>query len=297
MSDHAVHVAGPMTEGGGRLPDFLIIGAAKCGTTTLYECLRRHPEVFMPDKKEPGFFTAKFDRGWPWYLSLFAGAGSAATCGEASTVYTWWSDYPVAAARIGRYLPHARLIYIMRHPVERTYADYCEQIKTAAKQGRIRPDLRSFESFISENEHLVRSGEYIRYIEEYRRYFPPSAMLLLLLDDLRRDPAGVLATVYRHLGVRDDAATMWAGPSKANTRVAYQQWRVRLGLTKWLRALPGLERLGGGGAQRRTRAPIPEAGTYSVGQASATRGKAPAYVPADAPDVAGSLPGSQPSAS
>jgi len=229
----------------GRLPDFLIIGAAKSGTTTLFHYLSRHPQICVSRKKEPEFFADKFHRGWEWYVANFADARPGQVCGEASTIYTWWQEYPVCAARIGRYLPGARLIYILRHPVERTYSDYGEQIKTARALGQQRANLATFEDFLESYEHLVRAGEYIRYIEEYRRYFSRESLLILLLEDLQRDPGAVLGQVCRHLGVDESADLTAGGAVHANEARAYHQWQVRLHLTRKLRAIPGLERLVG----------------------------------------------------
>lgn len=226
-----------------RLPDFVILGAAKCGTTTLFEYLNRHPRVFAPREKEPGFFADKFERGWDWYHALYAGASRDQICGDASTVYTWWREYPRCAARLGRHLPHAKLIYIMRHPVERTYSDYGEQLKTARALGLPLDNLSTFERFIETNEHLVRAGEYIRFIDEYQKYFAPESFLFLLLDDLRSDPAGVLRCICRHLDIAEDVDLVSSGPIRANQADSYYQWQTRLALTAPLRKTPGLNRL------------------------------------------------------
>ncbi len=227
----------------GRLPDFVIIGAAKSGTTTLFQYLSRHPRVCAPNEKEPDFFADKFHRGWEWYTSNFEDARPGQVCGEASTVYTWWQEYPTCAARIGKYLPNAKLIYIMRHPVERTYSDYGEQLRTARALGITRPELSTFENFIQSYEHLVRTGEYIRFIEEYRKYFADQAFLFLFLDELKRDPVGVLKKTCRHLGINDNIDLLDTGQIRANQAKSHYQWQVRLKMTERLRAIPGLQAL------------------------------------------------------
>ncbi len=226
-----------------RLPDFIILGSAKCGTTTLYEYLRRHPQLHMSPHKEPEFFADKFDLGWEWYGALFAEAGPDQLCGEASTIYTWWQEYPTCAARLGRWVPQAKLIYLMRHPVQRTYSDYGEQIKTARALNRLGPHLATFENYLEAYPHLVQAGEYIRYIEEYRRHFPAEAFLFLLLEDLQRDPGAVLRQVCRHLGIDAGVDLLSAGPVHANEARAYQQWQLRLHMTQVLRGIPGFEHL------------------------------------------------------
>lgn len=228
-----------------RLPDFLIIGAAKCGTTTLHQYLARHPQVGMPRKKEPEFFADKFHRGFGWYCGNFAHAQPGQVCGEASPIYTWWQEYPLCAARIGHYLPHAKLIYLVRHPVARTYSQYLEQIKTHLALGRSKPHMASFADFVAHYEHFVAASEYIRYIEEYEQYFPREALLCLLLDDLKRDPTAVLEQVCRHIGVAYDPAMQAAGAVHAKRTTDFVDWQRRLYLTAWLRAIPGAETLAG----------------------------------------------------
>ena len=229
----------------GRLPDFLIIGAAKAGTTTLRQYLSRHPQLCLPRDKEPEFFADKFSRGWDWYTANFAHAEPGQLCGEASPIYTWWQEYPTCAARVGKYLRNAKLIYILRHPVERTYSQYGEQIKSArAKRGSWQPDLESFETFVRSYEHFVWAGEYIRFIEEYRKYFSADAFLFLFLDELRDDPRAVLRKICHHLGVDENVDLTAAG--RAHGKNAQEQfgWQTRLKMTRALRAIPGIERLG-----------------------------------------------------
>jgi hypothetical protein len=198
----------------------------------------------MSPHKEPEFLADKFHLGWDWYRALFADARPDQLCGEASTIYTWWQEYPRCAARFGRYLPHAKLIYIMRHPVQRTYSDYGEQIKTARALNRLGPHLATFENFLEAYPHLVQAGEYIRYIDEYRKHFPDQAFLFLLLEDLQRDPAAVLRRVCRHLGIDETVDVLGDGEVRANDARAYQHWQLRLRMTQVLRGVPGLEYLG-----------------------------------------------------
>ena len=113
-------------ESPGRLPDFVIVGAAKSGTTTLREHLLRHPDVFMCQPNEPCFFdaNANWSRGLDWYKGLFAPADDDQLLGESSTNYTRYPQVLDVPHRIHDAIPGAQLIYIMRDPVLRTYSHF-----------------------------------------------------------------------------------------------------------------------------------------------------------------------------
>jgi hypothetical protein len=105
-----------------RRPDFIIIGAMKCATSTLHEQLARQPGVFMSIPKEPNFFSddAQWSRGVDWYTGLFDDAPADALCGESSTHYTKLPTHPDTVDRMRRFLSAGtRFIYVMRHPVDR----------------------------------------------------------------------------------------------------------------------------------------------------------------------------------
>ena len=110
----------------GRLPDFMLIGAMKSGTTTLHAYLSRHPGLFLCTPKEPGFFSRdeRYARGLDWYRELFTDAQPEQLCGEASTCYSRWPHFENAAPRIAADVPGAKLLYITRDPVERAYSHY-----------------------------------------------------------------------------------------------------------------------------------------------------------------------------
>lgn len=235
--------------GNGRLPDFIIIGGMKCGSTTLYQYLCRHPDIFMCAAKEPMFFSREpiWQKGQTWYRSLFAEAASGAICGEASTCYTRWPQYQNVPQRIHDLIPDAKLIYIMRHPVERMYSHYLHVAREQyAIQGK--PFDQSFEQAIESSSEYLLSSMYIRQIEQYLSFFPRSSFHFLTLDELTADPRKALQLVEQFLNIRpldlvgDSQISANTGEGSQYIRKRVERvmiaWRQRWPLALLVNALP-----------------------------------------------------------
>ena len=202
------------------LPNFLIIGAGRSGTTSLYEYLRCHPDVFMSDVKEPGYF-AYMDGNLPtkgrhseWvrrnavisrerYEKLFAPAGSATAVGEASPIYL---IHPDAADRIRAALPDVRLIAILRHPIDRAHAAWFGLLRDGDESSpTIEEALKVEESRLGDgwtpSAGLVRNGLYHQMLSRYFDRFPRHRIRVYLFDDLLRDPNGLLRDLFTFLDV------------------------------------------------------------------------------------------------
>jgi hypothetical protein len=209
-----------------RLPDFFIAGHAKCGTTALYEILRRHPEVFMPAYKEPLFFAlenpqppspdgpkrggvpATFDD----YLSLFDGALPDQQVGEASTAYLWLPD---AADRIARVLPDARIIAMFREPASflrslhlqlvqnrnetETNFQRAIELEEPRREGRNVPPRANWPEALQ----YSRRVRYVEQLRHFQRALGHDSVKVIIYDDFRRDNAAVARDVMRFLGVAD----------------------------------------------------------------------------------------------
>jgi len=218
-----------------RLPDFFIVGHPKCGTTALYEILRRHPQIYMPACKEPWFFASELHvrtpprpEGTPVtlaeYLSLFAAARPEQRLGEASAEYLWSRTAADAIAEVD---PGARIVALLREPASflhslhlqflETYVETESDFRKALaleperRQGREIPQYSYWPDALLYSEH-------VRYVEQLRRYyavFPPEQILVLIYDDFRRDNESVVRTVLRFLEVDDAAAiaTVEANPT------------------------------------------------------------------------------------
>ncbi len=111
-------------------PDFIVIGAMKSATTTLHEQLARQPGIFMSRPKEPNFFSDDefYTRGRSWYAAIFDKAGQTELRGESSTHYAKLPTYPRTVERMVRHLPHLKLIYLMRHPIDRLMSQYVHEV-------------------------------------------------------------------------------------------------------------------------------------------------------------------------
>jgi hypothetical protein len=179
------------------LPNIFIIGAAKCGTTSLHHYLDQHPDISMSRDKEPCVFSdPRQGSRRAGYEGLFD--CSASYRGESSTSY---SRYPVdgdAAARIHAAVPDARLIYLVRDPVERTISDYVHQVARGYEQRSLDEALKNF---ADPDNFYVTSSRYAFQVRHYLEYFPAASFLVLDQSDLRARRDETMREVFSFIGV------------------------------------------------------------------------------------------------
>jgi hypothetical protein len=176
------------------LPTFIIIGAAKCGTTSLSAYLRRHPQVFVTEPKEPHFFSHRWKMGLAWYEGLFQGSDTHPARGEASTSYTQAPHPQGVPERIASVVPDAKLIYLLRNPVERIRSQYVHFVD----RGR---EDRPLHQAVAENPIYLDSSRYAFQIETYLEHFDRQRLLVLSSEDLRHNRRAVLRRVFDFIGV------------------------------------------------------------------------------------------------
>jgi hypothetical protein len=181
----------------GRLPNFLLIGAMKAGTTSLYHYLQGHPQVFVPQYKAPEYFVAEsnFRRGIDWYRKQFAGAGPAALAvGEASNAYAKYPKFDGVPQRIANCIPDVRLVYIVRDPIARIRSHY--QTRVAEGTERL-----PFDEAIFTNAIYLNYSRYALQIDRYLECFRREQMIVITAEDLRLQRAVTVRAVYEFLGV------------------------------------------------------------------------------------------------
>ncbi|MFO7767527.1 MAG: sulfotransferase [bacterium] len=178
------------------LPNFLLPGAMKCGTTSLANQLASHPDVFMPGLKELHFFSSdeKWVKGVGWYQEFFRGAEEAEAVGEASTTYTMYPVVDQAADRIHRTLGDVRYVYVVRNPLDRLVS-HCMHLWY---RGTPR---RPLEEMIERRPDLIDYGRYYLQIEQYLPFSSPERWHIVLFEDFVRDPESVVPEVFAFLGV------------------------------------------------------------------------------------------------
>jgi Sulfotransferase domain len=181
----------------GNLPNLVIIGAMKCGTTSLHYYLSLHPEIIMSREKELDFFVREGnrDRGVEWYRSNFV--GDASIYGEASPKYTSYPHCNGVPERICSVLPDAKLIYIIRDPIERMLSEYTHR---SACGSETRPLA---EALTDHNGSYFYRSRYFMQLEQYLKFYPPSRILIITQGDLLNRRSDTLREVFRFLGVDD----------------------------------------------------------------------------------------------
>jgi Sulfotransferase family len=230
----------------GPVPDFYIVGQPKSGTTALYEMLRSHPQVFMPDYKEPRYFATDLPSNYQEprksgkpaetyedYLSLFAPAMPGQRVGDASTAYIWSKT---AAAEIAKARPDARIIVFFREPASFLRSMHLQLLqirvehKTTLREAlAIEDDRRAGRELpeaIAPWPQVLLYRERIRYVEQLRRFhaaFPREQVLTLIYDDFRGDNEGTVNCVLRFLEVDESIAVQ---ASEANPTVRMRSPRL-----------------------------------------------------------------------
>jgi hypothetical protein len=183
-----------------KMPDFIIAGAPKCGTTALWHFLNQHPDVFLSKDKEPRFFTqlkgdmerkvtgdgprlsGNYEKGFNWYTNLFKEARSSQIVGEASTVYFANDD---SANLIFKNNPDVKLIIMLRHPVKRLYSHYWQEHKLGF-------NFPSFEGMIEEDHpryrYYARVSHYKTHLQRFYNIFPKDQIHLIIQERFNSDP-------------------------------------------------------------------------------------------------------------
>ena len=177
-------------------PNFIIVGAMKCATSTLHEQLALQPGIFMTEPKEPYFFSNDevYARGTDWYLSLFKDASENDLCGESSTHYTKLPTYPETVARMSAVLASPRLVYMVRDPIERAVSHFIHEWT----EGRM---TDSPEEAFERVPELVEYGLYARQLAPFIDRYGRDAICLTSLERLTADPQGELARICGHIGL------------------------------------------------------------------------------------------------
>lgn len=198
-----------------RRPNFFIVGAPKCGTTAMNVYLRQHPQIFMPTRKDIGFFGQDLQFHWPritreQYLSLFLRADEAIRVGETSV---WYLYSRQAAEEIKAFSPAASIIVMLRNPVDMLYAQHSEFLHNCNEE------IEDFEAALDAEEdrkqgrrvpkkaHLVEGlfyRETVKYTEQLRRYFDVFGrenVHVIIFDDFKRNTGDVFGQTLAFLGV------------------------------------------------------------------------------------------------
>lgn len=181
-------------------PNFIVVGQAKCGTTSLCDLLQGHPEIFFSKPKEPRYFSNMDNYGDPLaleeYLSLFSNVNNEAVVGEGSTNYTHPDFVEATSKRIYEYIPACKIIYMVRHPLRRIESDWRMRVREGWAEEDINVAVKS-------NLSLISHSLYWRNFSPYTRYFPEEHRLVIFLEDFVINPRAELIKCLSFLGVDD----------------------------------------------------------------------------------------------
>jgi hypothetical protein len=198
------------------MPDFFIIGVQRGGTRSLYEYLSGHPDIQPARTDEVHYFSLFFDRGRRWFQSQFPALAPGQMTGEASPYYVF---HPLAAERLHAVAPDAKLIVLLRNPVDRAFSHYqlevrqgneplsfedaiaAESTRLAGEVERIRDD-DTYASFAHQHYSYLARGRYVEQLRRWLTLFPREQLLVLKSEDFYRDPGAGYQRVTDFLGLR-----------------------------------------------------------------------------------------------
>ncbi len=241
---NAVWTFGKATSAIRPLPGFLILGAQKAGTTALYAYLRRHPHITGPSWKEVSFFDRHWTRGEAWYRGNFPNVLRARgdLVGEASPSYLF---HPLAPRRVAELVPNAKLIALVRNPVDRAYSHYHHEVALgreplsfedalAAEDGRTRGEeerLAAEPGYFSRawwNHTYKARGRYAEQLERWLEVFPREQLLVLPSEELLGEPERAHARLLQFLGAEPHRLDSYPRVFEREYEAMGPETRVRL---------------------------------------------------------------------
>lgn len=194
-------------------PDFVIIGAMKSATTFLQEQLEKQSGIFMSDPKEPNFFSNDeiYSLGLDWYWGLFSKSEEVDIAGEASTHYTKLPKYPRTAERLKKHLPDTKLIYVMRHPIDRLVSHYIHNWTMGFVERR-----SSIDEAIASYDNFVNYSLYSQQLKPWLEVFGKERVLPIFFDRLMAEPQSELERICSYIGYSKTPVWQPNKPSNAS---------------------------------------------------------------------------------
>lgn len=229
-------------------PSFFIIGAPKCGTTTLYHWLKEHDDIFMPETKEPHYFAQHLSdrycrvRDEASYLNYFSDAKNHQTCGEASVLYSF---YPESIKSILKFNSDAKFIFMIRNPVSMVPSYHRQLINN------LEEDIEDFETAwntqnnreISKNStdvdllNYAEKGAIGKHLKNLKELIPESQLLILFLEDMQANPKKIYKDTLSFLNIKSDSRTSFKKENQAATTHSYHLQKLMNNPPKWLRSI------------------------------------------------------------
>lgn len=216
-------------------PNLFVIGASKCATTSLWAILKDHPDIFMSLDKEPSFFVKEsFNNKLLSYLALFEAAKNQKFIGEASPVYSETTTFPDTAKRIYDFNPEAKIIYIVREPIDRLKSVWKQtlhsghwlnpvyEIEFEKKSIGLMPI--NFDKALYEYPPFLESTKYWTHLSSYRKYFKDENILLLFYEDLKKDQSIINRQIFNFLGLEEISNKSKIHVNKSNTKRRFPFW-------------------------------------------------------------------------
>lgn len=234
------------------LPNTFIIGAAKAGTTTLYDLLKQHPQVYLSFDKEPMFFSRDdyFERGVDWYCErFFKNSENYPIRAEATPHYLYWADKVAPRMKKVFQGKPLNLVIILRNPIQRAYSWYWNMVNEgkedlsfmealAAEEDRLNAKRNELSRYGSMQYGYVRGGCYSTQIKRFLEDFPTEAIKILLLDDLVKDQEKTLQGLFSFLGIDEKikiASRVSNQSTKPKSQTVHRMIRTRSRLKEILK--------------------------------------------------------------
>lgn len=190
----------------GTLPAFLLVGAAKSGTTSLYQYLTEHPDLEPPIWKAARYFDRYYDRGVAWYRAHFPQAAQGQQTFEASAGYLF---HPHAAERIASTIPEAKIVAILRNPIDRAVSQFAHEVRrggeTRSLEAAFAEELERSDDDVPEQKYFFRNSSYLReglylpQLERYLEHFPREQLRVLQYEQFFADPDAQFAELLSFL--------------------------------------------------------------------------------------------------
>lgn len=181
------------------LPTFMVIGVAKCGTTTLCNTLAKHPDIFISHPKEPNYFNKAihYESTRSEYEALFENSGSLPLCGEGSVSYTNPNRIHFIPKRIHDAIPDCRLVFMVRHPIKRMESEW-------KMHQRLGKTSQSFSDALQYDMMLYNHGMYWNLLTHYLKYFDKEQILIVFMEDLKNSFDNEIVRVLKHIGANPE---------------------------------------------------------------------------------------------